>query len=58
LIKRRGSESHMELNQSQIGSTYLKAMTASMNHLELKDIKVRNIKENEPGIIEVIKTIK
>lgn len=48
----------MELNQSQIGSTYLKAMTASMNHLELKDIKVRNIKENEPGIIEVIKTIK
>lgn len=58
LIKKRSSESHMELNQSQLGTTYLKAMTASMNHLELKDIKVRNIKENEPGIIEVIKTIK
>jgi hypothetical protein len=59
-MKRRGkgSKSQIDLNHAQIGSSYLKAMTASMNHLDLKEIKIQNIKENEAGIIEVIKTFK
>ena len=58
LVKRKGDAKEINVNQSQLGSQYLKALTSSMKHLDPKGVKIQNIKENEVGIIEVVKTLK
>ena len=58
LIKRKGKADEIKINYLQIGGSYLKALTKSMKQLDLKEVNIHNIKENEPGIINVIETLK
>ena len=58
LIKRKGVEGEIKVNNSQLGSTYLKALTQSMKHLDPKSVIVSNIKENENGIIDIVDQLK
>lgn len=58
LIKRRGKEDQIVVNSSQLGNTYLQALTKSMKHLDPKDVKIFNVKENEKGIIDIVDNLK
>lgn len=58
LIKRKGKEDEIFINSSQVGNTYLKALTKSMKHLDPKDVKIFNVKENEQGIIDIVDNLK
>lgn len=58
LIKRKGVEGEIKVNNSHLSSTYLKALTQSMRHLDPKSVSVMNIKENEEGIIDIVDQLK
>lgn len=58
LIKRRGEEGEIDANASQLGSTYLQALTKSLKHLDPKTIRIENVRENEDGIIGIVDNLK
>ncbi|CAI2379577.1 unnamed protein product [Moneuplotes crassus] len=58
LIKRKGNPDVVDVNYLQLGKTYMKALTKSMKHLKVRDVKIQNIKENEKGVIQIIDALK
>lgn len=58
LIKRKGAEGEINVDGSQLGTTYLGALTNSMKHLHPKTIRLKNVKEDQKGVLSIISTLK
>lgn len=58
LIKRKGKQEEINLDHSQLGKAYIKAVTKSMQHLKPRDVRIKNIKENEGSILGILDSLK
>jgi len=58
LIRRTGNEGEINVDQAQMGTTYMQAFTKSMKHLSPDEVKVSNIRGKEGSLINIIENLK
>ena len=58
MIKRKGDENSVSVENLFIGKPYVNALGESLKHFNPTSINLSSVKNNEDGVVKIIETLK